>query len=117
MDGRYAGIYPILPTTFDENGRIDVESQLRAVDFFLAAGVDGFGILANYSEQNALSDAEREELTRLVLGHVAGRVPIIATTSHFSTAVAVERSCHAQSLGAAMVMLMPPFHGAIRPDE
>lgn len=117
MDGRYSGIYPILPTTFDENGRIDVESQLRAVDFFLAAGVNGFGILANYSEQNALSDAEREQLTRLVLGHVAGRVPVIATTSHFSTAIAVQRSRHAQSLGAAMVMLMPPFHGAIRPDE
>ncbi len=117
MTQRYAGIFPILPTTFDEEGRIDDESQLRAVDFFLAAGVHGFGILANYSEQNALSDAERERLTRLILGHVAGRVPVIVTTSHFSTAVAVERSRQAQELGAAMVMLMPPFHGAIRPDE
>jgi dihydrodipicolinate synthase/N-acetylneuraminate lyase len=113
----YKGVFPILPTTFDEDGRIDDESQLRAVDFFLQAGVSGFGILANYSEQNALADAERADLTRLILGYVAGRVPVIVTTSHFSTRVAVERSREAQDLGAAMVMLMPPFHGTIRPDE
>jgi dihydrodipicolinate synthase/N-acetylneuraminate lyase len=117
MNRPYYGVFPILPTTFDEQGRIDEESQLRAVDFFLAAGVHGFGILANYSEQNALSDAERDHLTRLILDRVAGRVPVIVTTSHFSTAVAVSRSEQAQALGASLVMLMPPFHGTIRPDE
>jgi 2-keto-3-deoxy-L-arabinonate dehydratase len=117
MNRPYYGVFPILPTTFDENGRIDEASQLRAVDFFLAAGVHGFGILANYSEQNALADAEREQLTRLILDRVAGRVPLIVTTSHYSTAVAVARSQQVQALGASMVMLMPPFHGTIRPDE
>src|SRR5215831_4813873 len=117
MPRPYRGVFPILPTTFDEDGRLDEESQLRAVDFFLEAGVDGFGILANYSEQFALSDAEREQLTRLILKHTAGRAPIIVTTSHFSSYVAAERCRQAQDLGAAMVMLMPPFHGAIRADE
>jgi 2-keto-3-deoxy-L-arabinonate dehydratase len=117
MPRPYRGVFPILPTTFDEDGRLDEESQLRSVDFFLEAGVDGFGILANYSEQFALSDAERERLTRLILKHTAGRAPIIVTTSHFSAYVAAERCRQAQDLGAAMVMLMPPFHGAIRADE
>ncbi len=117
MDRPYAGVFPILPTTFDEQGRLDEASQLRAVDFFVDAGVHGFCILANYSEQFALSDAERERLTRLILTHVAGRVPVIVTTSHFSLQVAIDRCRQAQDLGAAMVMLMPPFHGAIRPDE
>src|SRR5258708_25447030 len=117
MNRPYFGVFPILPTTFDERGRIDDESQLRAVDFFLAAGVHGFGILANYSEQTALADSEREHLTRLILERVAGRAPIIVTTSHYSTDVAIERSRQAQALGASMVMLMPPFHGTIRPDE
>jgi dihydrodipicolinate synthase/N-acetylneuraminate lyase len=39
-------------------------------------------------------------------------VPVIVTTTHFSTRVCVERSRRAQSLGAAMVMAMPPYHGA-----
>jgi 2-keto-3-deoxy-L-arabinonate dehydratase len=117
MNRPYFGVFPILPTTFDEQGRIDGESQLRAVDYFLAAGVHGFGILANYSEQNSLADFEREHMTRLILERVAGRAPIIVTTSHYSTDVAIERSRQAQALGASMVMLMPPFHGTIRPDE
>lgn len=114
----YRGVFPILPTTFDERGNLDPVSQLRAVDFFLGAGVDGFGILANYSEQFALSDAERDEVTEQVLRHTSGRAPVIVTTSHFSSRVAAERSRRAQDLGAAMVMLMPPYHGAtIRADE
>jgi 2-keto-3-deoxy-L-arabinonate dehydratase len=45
-------------------------------------------------------------------------VPVIVTTSHYGTGVAVERCRRAQSAGAAMVMLMPPYHGAtIRPSE
>src|SRR5258708_14797982 len=53
-----------------------------------------------------------------ILDHVAGRVPVIVTPSHYSPKVAAERSRRAQQAGAAMVMLMPPYHGAtIRPDE
>jgi 2-keto-3-deoxy-L-arabinonate dehydratase len=36
----------------------------------------------------------------------------IVTTSHFSTKVCAERSRAAQDAGAAMVMVMPPYHGA-----
>ena len=114
----YSGVFPVLPTTFDERGELDLESQKRSVDFLVAAGVDGICILANYSEQFSLLDGERQELTELLLKHVAGRVPVIVTTSHFSSAVAAARSRQAQDLGAAMVMLMPPYHGAsIRATE
>jgi 4-hydroxy-tetrahydrodipicolinate synthase len=43
---------------------------------------------------------------------VAGRVPVIVTTSHFSSRICAERSRAAQDAGAAMVMVMPPYHGA-----
>lgn len=113
----YSGVYPIAPTTFDEDGALDLESQRRAVDFLIDAGVDGLCILANYSEQFALADDERDTLTRLILDHVAGRVPVIVATSHYSAQVAAVRSRCAREVGAAMVMLMPPYHGAtIRPD-
>src|SRR4051794_35515108 len=102
----YSGVFPIAPTTFDENGALDLISQRRAVDFLIDAGVDGICILTNYSEQFALLDLEREELTALLLEHVNGRVPVIVTTSHFSTKIAAARSLRAQELGAAMVMLM-----------
>lgn len=109
---RYRGIFPVVPTTFTEAGELDLASQKRAVDFMIDAGSDGLCILANFSEQFSLSDDERELITRTVLEHVAGRVPVIVTTTHYGTSIAAARSKRAQEQGAAMVMLMPPYHGA-----
>ncbi len=113
-----SGVAPIAPTPFDDNDEVDYPGQTRVIDFMIDAGVDAICILANYSEQFSLTDDEREHLTILILDHVAGRVPVIVTTSHYSQKVAAERSRRAQQAGAAMVMLMPPYHGAtIRPDK
>jgi 2-keto-3-deoxy-L-arabinonate dehydratase len=109
---RYRGIFPVVPTTFTETGELDLASQKRCVDFMIDAGSDGLCILANFSEQFVLSDEEREILTRTILEYVAGRVPVIVTTTHFSTKVCAERSRRAQDMGAAMLMVMPPYHGA-----
>lgn len=109
---RYRGVFPVAPTTFTASGALDLESQKRCFDFMIDSGVDGICILANFSEQFLLSDEEREILTRTALEHIAGRVPVIVTTTHFSTAICAARSRRAQELGAAMVMVMPPYHGA-----
>jgi 4-hydroxy-tetrahydrodipicolinate synthase len=82
------------------------------VDYLIDAQVDGLCLLANYSEQFSLTDGERDTIARALLEHVAGRLPVIVTTSHFSARIAAARSRAAQEAGAAMVMLMPPFFGA-----
>jgi dihydrodipicolinate synthase/N-acetylneuraminate lyase len=109
---RYQGVFPVVPTTFDELGALDLSSQKRCVDFMIDAGSTGLCILANFSEQFVLSDAEREVLTQTILEHVNGRVPVIVTTTHFSTQITIARSVQAQQWGASMVMVMPPYHGA-----
>ena len=114
----YKGVFPVVPTTFTESGGLDLPSQLRCVDFMIDAGSTGLCILANFSEQFLLSDEEREVLTAAILKHVNGRVPVIVTTTHFGTTVCAQRSRRAQDMGAAMVMVMPPYHGAtIRVNE
>jgi 2-keto-3-deoxy-L-arabinonate dehydratase len=109
---RYGGVFPVVPTIFTETGALDLPGQMRCLDFMLDCDVDGLAVLANFSEQFLLSDAERDTLSRAMLKHVAGRVPVIVTTSHFSTRVCAERSRAAQGEGAAMVMAMAPYHGA-----
>lgn len=109
----YSGIWPVAPTPFHEDGQVDGEGMKRVLDCMIDQGVDGICILANYSEQFLLTDNEREILLDLCLEHVAGRVPVIATTSHFSTRVAIERARRAETAGAAMLMMMPPYHGAL----
>lgn len=108
----FKGIWPVAPTPFHDDGTLDLEGMKRVLDCIIDQGADGICILANFSEQFLISDAERDLLTRLSIEHVAGRVPLIVTISHFATQIAVERARFAKDLGAAAVMMMPPYHGA-----
>jgi 2-keto-3-deoxy-L-arabinonate dehydratase len=108
----YRGVFPVVPTVFDGEGRLDLDGQKRAVDCMIDAGSHGLCILANFSEQFVLTDAERDLVLDTALRHVAGRVPVIVTTTHFASHICAERSQRAQQAGAAMVMVMPPYHGA-----
>lgn len=109
---RYQGVFPVVPTIFKDSGELDLPSQKRCIDFMIDAGSQGLCILANFSEQFSISDDERELLTREILEHVSGRVPVIVTTTHYGSMICAQRSRRAQDLGAAMVMIMPPYHGA-----
>ena len=54
-------------------------------------------------------------MTETILNHVKNchpNTPVIVTTTHYGTRVCAQRSRRAQDLGAAMVMVMPPYHGA-----
>ena len=113
MTHTYEGIWPVAPTAFNPDGTLDLEGMKRVLDLMVDQGCDGLCILANFSEQFLISDDERETLTRLCLDHVAGRLPVIVTISHFATQIAVERARLAKSLGAAAVMMMAPYHGAL----
>ncbi|MDW4498939.1 dihydrodipicolinate synthase family protein [Sulfitobacter sp. D35] len=118
MKSPLTGILPVAPTPFTDDGSVDEEGMRRVLDCMIDQGVDAICILANYSEQFVLSDDERAQLMRLSLEHVAGRVPVIVTTSHFSTQVAVARARSAAEMGASMIMMMPPYHGVgLVPDE
>lgn len=113
MSFAYRGIWPVAPTPFHPNGALDLESMKRALDCIIDQGADGICILANFSEQFLISDVEREVLTRLSIEHIAGRVPVIVAISHFATRIVVERAQLSKDLGANIVMMMPPYHGAL----
>lgn len=106
------GILPVAPTPFHPDGRVDEDGMRRVIDCMIDQGVDAICILANYSEQFVLSDAERALLMRLSLEHAAGRVPVIVTVSHFNTDIVVGRAREAEAMGASMLMMMPPYHGS-----
>jgi len=112
MAAALAGVVPVVPTIFHDDETVDLDGTVRVVDYLMDAGVDGLSLLANYSEQFSLTDDERDLIGRRLLEHVAGRLPVIVTTSHYSARVTAARSRAAQAMGAAMVMVMPPFFGA-----
>lgn len=107
-----SGVIPVVPTIFDDGEGLDLAGLARVVDYLIDGEVDALCVLANYSEQFSLTDEERDQVCRTVVERVAGRVPVVVTTSHYSSRVAALRSRAAQDLGADMVMVMPPFFGA-----
>ena len=74
---------------------------------------NGLCILANFSEQFVLADDERELLD--ARDPRARRRPRAGDRDHHALqhrASAPSAAARAQALGAAMVMVMPPYHGA-----
>lgn len=112
-NNEFKGCWPVAPTPFKTNGEVDKEGMKRVIDCMVDQKVDGICILANYSEQFLLSDEEREILTKLCIEHIAGRVPVITTVSHFSTDIALSRAKLVKALGGEMIMMMAPYHGAL----
>ena len=110
----YRGVFPVAPTVFHDDGRLDLDGQKRAVDFMIEAGSNGLCILANFSEQFLLRDEEREAVMTAVLEHVAGRVPVIVTTSHVSTEICAERSRRRDGDDHAAVLRRDPAGGGAR---
>lgn len=109
----YSGIWPVAPTPFHNDGTLDLDGMKRVLDCLIDQGADGICILANFSEQFLISDQERDILSRICIEHITGRVPVIVTISHFATQIAVERAKSVKALGADIVMMMAPYHGAL----
>jgi 4-hydroxy-tetrahydrodipicolinate synthase len=112
MDGKgkglgLEGVYPILPTPFDENEEIDLPSFSRTVAFMAAIGVDGVTVLGVLGESNRMTDAEREQLIRAAVTAAAGRIPVVVGASHKGTQATRSLCRMAASLGASAVMVAP----------
>jgi 4-hydroxy-tetrahydrodipicolinate synthase len=110
------GVFPILVTPFDGQGRIDETSLRQLIDFNLAAGVHGLGVALG-SEIFKLSEAERDQVIRIVVDQVRQRVPVVINTGAPGTDLAVFYSRRAEALGADAVMVIPPSFVPAGPAE
>jgi 4-hydroxy-tetrahydrodipicolinate synthase len=110
------GVFPILITPFDEQAQIDEDSLRSLVEFNLQAGVHGLGIGLG-SEVFKLSEAERVQVTRIVVDQVGGRVPVVINTGAAGTDLAVFYSRTAEQNGADALMITPPSFMPAGPDE
>lgn len=110
----FAGIYPIVNTPFNDDGTLDLVSQRQLVRFLVDSGAHGLGLFGNASEGYALAEEERRLLTRVILEEVAGAVPVVVSSGHTGTDVAVSLGVEAQHAGADALMIMPPHF--LKPD-
>jgi len=105
----YRGIFTIPSTPFREDGEIDVASFRRIVDFCIECGAHGLVYPVNASEFTALSDAERFELSTVLVEQNAGRLPAIIGVAGLTAECASKFAAHAREIGADGVIAMPPY--------
>lgn len=110
----FAGIFPIVLTTFEDDGRLDLESQRRLVRFMIDSGAHGLGLFGNASEGYTLTEDERRQLLRLIVEEAAGAVPLVVSSGHTGTDAAVAISREVEAAGAAALMVLPPYY--LKPD-
>jgi 4-hydroxy-tetrahydrodipicolinate synthase len=102
------GVFPVLPTIFDDDGQVDASAQMRVVQFALSAHADGVVFPGVASEYNYLTAEERSRLLRVVVDEVDGRIPIVGGASSTNSAEAVALGTAARSLGIRHLMIMAP---------
>ncbi|MCZ6678605.1 MAG: dihydrodipicolinate synthase family protein [Candidatus Poribacteria bacterium] len=112
----YRGIFTIPSTPFREDGAIDISSFRRVVDFCVECGAHGLVYPVNASEFTALSDAERFQLSEVLVEHNDGRLPAIIGVAGVTQEVAAKFAKHAHDIGADGVIAMPPYIHHISED-
>lgn len=109
-----SGVYPIVATTFKDDGSLDLDSQRRLVNCLLEQGAHGLGLFGNASEGYALLEQEREQLQKVIVGEVNGRVPLVVSAAHSGNEAAAALSKRAEEQGADALMTLPPYY--LKPD-
>lgn len=102
------GCIPILCTPFLDGGAVDFASLERQIDWVVGEGASGVATLALASEGYKLTEAERDEVSRVVVARTAGRVPVVISADGAGTEVAIDRARRAELAGADALMVLPP---------
>ncbi len=110
-----AGVFVIAVTPFHPDGRIDMESCDRMVDFYLEAGATGLTVLGMMGEAPKLTVDESRDVVARILKRVAGQVPVVVGVSAPGFAQIDALTRLVMDLGAAGVMVAPP--GSLRTDD
>lgn len=112
----FKGVFSVLPTPFDAQGRFDAGSLRRVVDLFIGAGVDGFTALGVTSEVARLTESERTLVLHTVIDAARSRVPVVAGATAEGLHTCIEYSRQAKAMGALAVMVSPPRMAKLNSD-
>ncbi len=104
------GVLPALVTPLHRDGGVDEPAMQRLVEHVLAGGVHGLLALGSTGEVASLGDAARRKVVSAVVKAAAGRVPVLCGVAQSRLADAIADVNVAAELGAAAVLVAPPYY-------
>jgi 4-hydroxy-tetrahydrodipicolinate synthase len=97
-------------TPMHEDGRLDLGTFRKLIDWHVEEGTDGIVVVGTTGESPTVNFDEHKELIRLAVQHARGRIPIIAGTGGNSTAEAIELTESAKKAGATACLSVVPYY-------
>jgi 1-pyrroline-4-hydroxy-2-carboxylate deaminase len=86
---------------------VDLPATQRVQNALLGDGVHGLVLMGTVGEGNSLTADEKRSVLAAAVEVSAGKVPVIAGVSEFTTAAAARFARDAERLGAAGLMVLP----------
>jgi 4-hydroxy-tetrahydrodipicolinate synthase len=103
------GINLAMQTPMDADGSIDYARWEELIDLYIDAGVHGLVLGAGTGQHPYLTQQECNRLYELGAARINRRCKLICQTSALVLDELLERSKHAQGLGADALMILPPY--------
>ena len=113
----WSGVFPAATTQFDAALEVDLPATQRVHRALLQDGVHGLVLMGTVGEGNSLSADEKRSVLAAAVEVSAGKVPVIAGVSEFTTATAARFARDAERLGAAGLMVLPAMVYVPTPAE
>lgn len=111
----FTGSIVALITPMDESGAINLDSFRNLILWHLRTGTNGIVVNGTTGESATLTSAEKQELLKVAVETVAGRVPVIAGTGTSSTATTIQETRLAASCGVDACLVVTPYYN--RPTQ
>lgn len=89
---------------------VDYAGAERLAVRLLESGSDGLVVAGTTGESPTLTDAEKLELFRIVIGAVGGRAAVIAGTGTYDTRHSIELTRAAERCGADAALVVTPYY-------
>lgn len=106
----FGRVLTAMVTPFTADGALDLPGAQRLAAHLVDAGNDGLVVNGTTGESPTTSDAEKEQLVRVVLEAVGDRAFVVAGVGTNDTRHSVELARQAQAAGAHGLLVVTPYY-------
>ena len=107
MQVNWSGVFPAVPTQFNEDFSLNIPATRQHVEALLDNGIHGLIMLGTIGENCSLSLDEKVEVLKMTVEVAKGRVPVLNGVAEFTTQNACTTAKAAEDVGVDGLMVMP----------
>ncbi|MQA07204.1 MAG: 4-hydroxy-tetrahydrodipicolinate synthase [Pseudonocardiaceae bacterium] len=111
----FGRVLTAMATPFDAEGALDLDKAAELANHLVELGNDGLVLNGTTGESPTTTDAEKAELTRVVVDAVGDKTTVIAGVGTYNTAHSVHLAQQAEKAGAHGVLVVTPYYS--RPPQ